>query len=109
LWASTGTKDPAAPDILYVKALAAPFTVNTMPEATLKALAKYHALGSILPVDGGDCEEWLARFAKAGIDVDELAVRLQEDGVKSFANSWSGLMNVITSKAAVLKQASAGA
>lgn len=109
LWASTGTKDPAAPDILYVKALAAPFTVNTMPEATLKALAKYHALGSILPVDGGDCEEWLARFAKAGIDVDELAVRLQEDGVKSFANSWNGLMNVIASKAAVLKQASAGA
>src|SRR6476659_3175156 len=73
LWASTGTKDPKASDILYVKALAAPFTVNTMPEATLKALAEHTDLGSILPGDGGDCEEVLARFAKAGIDIDALA------------------------------------
>jgi transaldolase len=109
LWASTGTKDPSASDILYVKALAAPFTVNTMPETTLRALAKHHALGSILPADGGDCEEVLAEFGKSGVDVDALAARLQEDGAKSFAKSWNGLMDVIASKSAVLKQASAGA
>ena len=72
LWASTGTKDPKASDILYVKALAAPFTVNTMPEATLNALAQHTELGSILPADGGDCEDVLAQFAKAGIDIDAL-------------------------------------
>jgi transaldolase len=109
LWASTGTKDPSASDILYVKALAAPLTVNTMPESTLRALAKHHALGSILPADGGDCEEVLAQFAKAGIDVDALAIRLQEDGAKSFAKSWNELMNVIASKGAVLMKATAGA
>ena len=70
LWASTGTKDPKASDILYIKALAAPFTVNTMPEGTLKALADHGEIGALLPADGGDCEEVLARFAKAGIDVD---------------------------------------
>ena len=105
LWASTGTKDPMASDILYVKALAAPFTVNTMPEATLKALAKYRQLGSILPADGGECEQALARFAGVGIDVDQLASRLQEEGAKSFAKSWNELMAVITSKSAVLKAA----
>jgi transaldolase len=94
---------------LYVKALAAPLTVNTMPEGTLRALAKHHALGSILPADGGDCEEVLAQFAKAGIDVDGLATRLQEDGAKSFAKSWNELMNVIASKGAVLMKATAGA
>ena len=72
LWASTGTKDPKASDVLYIKALAAPFTVNTMPEATLKALADHGALEAILPADGGDCEEVLAEFAKAGVDVDAL-------------------------------------
>jgi len=106
LWASTGTKDPLASDILYVKALAAPFTVNTMPEGTLKALAKYRQLGSILPADGGNCEEVLAQFAKAGVDLDELAVRLQEEGAESFAKSWKELMAVIASKSAVLKKAS---
>ena len=106
LWASTGTKDPAASDILYVRALAAPFTVNTMPERTLKALAKYNALGSILPADGGDCEEVLARFAKKGADIDALAAQLQADGAKSFVNSWTELMEVIASKSAVLEKAS---
>jgi transaldolase len=106
LWASTGTKDPSASEILYVKALAAPYTVNTMPEATLKALAKNDQLGSILPADGGDCEEVLAEFARAGVDIDELAAQLQEDGAKSFVNSWSELMGVIGSKSAVLKKAS---
>ena len=73
LWASTGTKDPKASDILYIKALASPFTVNTMPEATLKALADHGEIGATLPADGGDCEEVLAQFGKAGIDIDALA------------------------------------
>src|SRR5512132_4433972 len=98
LWASTGTKDPQASDILYIKALAAPFTVNTMPEGTLKALAGHSELGAILPADGGDCEEVLARFARAGIDVDALAAQLQDEGAKSFVNSWNELMSVIAAK-----------
>jgi len=85
--------------------LAAPFTVNTMPEGTLKALARYRQLGSILPADGGDSEQVLARFATVGIDVDEMAVRLQEEGAKSFAKSWNELMAVISSKSAVLEAA----
>ncbi len=105
LWASTGTKDPKASDVLYIKALAAPFTVNTMPEGTLKALADHGELGAILPADGGDCEEVLAQFAKAGIDVDALAAQLQDEGAKSFVKSWNELMAVITSKSAALKQA----
>ncbi len=99
LWASTGTKDPKASDILYIKALAAPFTVNTMPEATLKALAEHTELGSILPADGGDCEKVLAQFAQAGIDIEALAAQLQDDGAKSFVKSWEELMSVIASKA----------
>ena len=91
LWASTGTKDPKASDVLYVKALAAPFTVNTMPEGTLKALADHGEIGTILPADGGDCEEVLAQFAKAGIDVDALAAQLQDEGAKSFVKSWNDL------------------
>ena len=103
LWASTGTKDPSASDILYIKALAAPFTVNTMPEDTLKALAEHTELGELLPADGGDCEEVLAQFAKAGIDVDALAAQLQDEGAKAFVKSWNDLMTVITSKEAALK------
>jgi len=106
LWASTGTKDPSASEILYIKALAAPYTVNTMPEATLLALSKHDQLGSILPADGGDCEDVLARFAAAGIDIDALAVHLQEEGTKSFVKSWNELLAVIASKSAVLKKAS---
>jgi transaldolase len=106
LWASTGTKDPTASDILYVKALAAPFTVNTMPEATLNALAGHNEIGSILPADGGDCEEVLARFAGAGVNTQTLAVRLQDEGAKAFVKSWDELMSQIASKAAVLKAAS---
>ena len=105
LWASTGTKDPTASDVLYVKALAAPFTVNTMPEATLKALANQKELGSILPADGGDCEEVLSQFATAGINVGSMAAQLQHDGAKSFVNSWEELMSQLTSKTAVLKKA----
>jgi transaldolase len=105
LWASTGTKDPSASDILYVKGLAAPFTVNTMPEKTLKALAEHNELGSILPADGGDCEEVLAKFAKAGIDIDALAAQLQDEGAKSFVKSWNELLAVIASKSEALKKA----
>src|SRR5271167_2449164 len=105
LWASTGTKDPKASDILYVKSLAAPFTINTMPEPTLKALADHGEIGDILPADGGDCEEVLAEFAKAGIDVDALATRLQDDGAASFVKSWDELMAVIASKSAALEKA----
>jgi transaldolase len=105
LWASTGTKDPKASDTLYVNALAAPFTVNTMPEGTLKALADHGEVGDILPADGGDCEEVLAQFAKAGIDVDRLAAQLQDEGAKSFVKSWNDLMAVIASKSAVLNRA----
>jgi transaldolase len=107
LWASTGTKDPKASDVLYITALAAPFTVNTMPEATLKALADHGELGAMLPADGGDCEQVLAQFAKAGIDVDALAARLQEEGARSFVQSWNDLMAVIASKSAALKVAAA--
>jgi transaldolase len=106
LWASTGTKDPLASDVLYIKALAAPFTVNTMPEGTLKALAEHRELGTIIPPDGGDCEEVLAQFSKAGIDLDALAAQLQDEGAKSFVNSWNELMEVINSKRATLKKAS---
>ena len=106
LWASTGTKDPKASDVLYVKALAAPFTVNTMPESTLKALAEHEAVGATMPTDGGDSEEVLARFAAAKINVQALSAQLQEDGAKSFVNSWNDLMDVIGSKSALLKRAS---
>ena len=102
LWASTGTKDPKASDILYIKALAAPFTVNTMPEATLKALATHTDLGELLPTDGGNSEEIVDQFTKAGVDVDALAVQLQSEGAESFVKSWNDLMQVISSKTASL-------
>ena len=105
LWASTGTKDPKASDVLYVKALAAPFTVNTMPEGTLKALADHGDISEIMSADGGDCETVLGQFAKAGIDVNALAKQLQEEGAKSFVSSWNELMGVIASKSATLKKA----
>jgi transaldolase len=108
LLASTGTKDPKASDILYIKALAAPFTVNTMPEGTLKALAEHGEIGELLPADGGDGEKVLAEFAKAGIDIDALAARLQDEGAKSFVSSWNELMDVIAAKSAALKSANAG-
>ena len=105
LWASTGTKDPKASDVLYVKALAAPFTVNTMPEGTLKALADHGELSDIMSADGGDCEAVLDQFAKAGVDVMALADQLQDEGAKSFVASWKELMGVIASKCAGMKEA----
>ena len=105
LWASTGTKDPKASDVLYIETLASPFTVNTMPEGTLKAFADHGKAGATLPADGGDCEEVLAQFNKAGIDVDALAARLQDEGAKSFTKSWNELMGVIASKTEALREA----
>ena len=107
LWASTGTKDPKASDVLYIKSLAAPLTVNTMPDATLKALAGHGEIGAILPADGGDCEEVLAQFGRAGVNIDELAAQLQDEGAKSFVQSWKDLMAVIASKSATLQRAAA--
>jgi len=105
LWASTGTKDPKAPDVLYIKALAAPFTVNTMPEATLLALADHGELGSIMSADGGDCETVLARFSEAGVKLDALAAQLQVEGAKAFVKSWEEMLAVIASKSNALKRA----
>ena len=103
LWASTGTKDPKASDVLYIMALTAPFTVNTMPEGTLKSFAEHGQLGTSLPADGGDCEDVLAQFSKAGININALADRLQDEGAKSFVKSWEELMAVIASKSAALE------
>ena len=105
LWASTGTKDPKASDVLYIKALAAAFTVNTMPEGTLKALADHGEIGQMLPLDGGNCEATLAEFAKSGIDVGALAAQLQDEGAKSFVKSWNELLAVIAAKTASLAKA----
>jgi transaldolase len=106
LMASTGTKDPKASDILYVKELAAPLTVDTMPEGTLKAFADHGEVGAPLSSNGGDCEAVLAQFAKAGINVDALAAKLQDEGAESFVKSWNELMEVIANKSAVLQGAS---
>src|SRR5215470_17738628 len=102
LFASTGTKDPSASDILYVKGLAAPLTVNTMPENTLKAFAEHGELGPLIATDGGDFESVLAGFTKAGVELDALAARLQEEGAASFVASWNELLRVIASKSASL-------
>jgi len=105
LWASTGTKDPGASDVLYIKALAAPFTVNTMPEATLNALADHGELGSNMAADGGGGEAVLAQFAEAGVNVDALAAQLQDEGASSFVKSWNDLLAVIASRSDTLKKA----
>jgi transaldolase len=98
LWASTGTKDPAAPDVLYLKALAAPFTINTIPDKTLEAFADHGEVGDLLPRDGGDAAMVLGEFAKASIDVQALAARLQTDGAEAFDRSWHDLLACIESK-----------
>ena len=104
LWASTGTKDPKAPDVLYVKALAAPHTVNTMPEKTLLGLADHGEIGPMLPHDGGDAEEVLARFRQAGVDVDALAEQLQREGAAAFVKSWEDLLVCVAEKSATLRK-----
>ena len=98
LWASTGTKNPEAPKTLYAAALAAPFTVNTMPEDTLNAVAASSHPIDWLPAHGGHAEEVIAQFAKEGIDVAALAEQLQDEGAKSFINSWNDLIHVIEKK-----------
>lgn len=103
LWASTGSKDPLASDVMYIRALAAPFTVNTMPEGTLTALADHGDIPALMRADGGNCEEVLARFAEAGVDIHALAQRLQKEGAESFVKSWNELMAVISSKSAALR------
>ena len=103
LFASTGTKDPKAPDVLYVEALAAPFTVNTMPESTLLALHDHGNIGAPTPADGGDCEAVLAQFKAAGVDIDALAAQLQKEGAASFVKSWNELMDVLASKSQALQ------
>ena len=98
LWASTGTKDPDASDTLYIEALAAPFTVNTMPEGTLQDFADHGTVGEPLSEDGGDAEDVLGRFDDAGIDVEALAARLQEEGKQTFDESWRDLLGSIESE-----------
>ena len=102
LWASTSTKDPAAPDTLYVHGLGAPFTINTMPEKTLLAFHDHGEIGSPMPVDGGDSEATLAEFTAAGVDVDALAATLQADGAASFVAAWNDLMALIDRQRAAL-------
>ncbi len=104
LWASTGTKDPKASDVMYVAALAAPDTVNTMPEATLLAYADHGSLGAVMPEDGGDADATLARFEDAGIDVDALAAQLQREGADAFVKSWHELLGQIAAKSAMLEK-----
>ena len=98
LWASTGTKDPDAPDTLYVEALAAAQTINTIPEKTLLAFADHGKVGATLPADGGYAEGVLDEFKREGVDDEALAAQLQRDGVQAFAKSWSGLMARIREK-----------
>jgi len=102
LWASTGTKDPRAPVGLYVEALAAPDTIDTMPEKTLLAFADKGSVKAVMAKDGGDAEQVLSRFAQAGIDIDALAARLQVEGAASFVKSWTELMQRIKDKSAAL-------
>ena len=105
LFASTGTKDPKASDVLYIKELAAPHTVNTMPEKTLLAFAEHGEVNETLPLDGGDGAAVLAQFAGLGFEIESLAAKLQSDGAASFVTSWNELMAVIESKSAALGKA----
>jgi transaldolase len=102
LFASTGTKDPEASDTLYIEALAAPDTINTMPEKTLLAVADHGKVGDPIPADGGDASKTMAEFAEGGVDTDELAARLQDEGKKAFSDSWRDLLETIRSESARL-------
>ena len=105
LWASTSTKDPGASDVLYVNALAAPFTINTMPDQTLEAFADHGTVGELLPADGGDADDVIVAFAKAGIDTRTLAAELQRQGAEAFAASWKDLLARIGSRHEELSRA----
>jgi transaldolase len=108
LWASTGTKDPNASDTLYISAFAAPDTINTMPEKTLHAFADHGQLHGVMSDDGGDADAVLARIAKAGVDIDALALKLQQDGADAFVKSWNQLLQRIADKASALAEKSKG-
>jgi transaldolase len=95
LWASTSTKDPNAPDTFYVHGLSAPFTVDTMPDNTLVAFFEHGEVGADMPADGGDCDAVLAEFSAAGVDVNALAQRLQDEGAAAFDASWKDLLQHI--------------
>jgi transaldolase len=102
LWASTSTKDPDSPDTMYIDGLRAPHTINTMPEATLRAFAHHGQVGAPIATDGGDAEATLAEFESAGIDIDALAARLQSDGARNFVQSWEALLGHIDDQVAVV-------
>ncbi len=102
LWASTRTKDPEAPDTLYVHGLAAPFTINTMPDSTLRAFYDHGEVGDPMPADGGDCDAVLRRFTDAGVDLTALAERLQRQGAESFTTAWNDLVGRISAQRASL-------
>jgi transaldolase len=102
LWASTSTKDPAASDTLYVHGLAAPFTVNTMPDETLQAFSDHGEVGDPMPADGGDADAMLARFRRAGVDLTELAAKLQADGAEQFVAAWNDLLGRIAAQRTAL-------
>lgn len=104
-WASTGTKDPQAPDVLYVTSPAAPHSVNTMPEKTLLAFADHGEVDAMLPKDGGDAEEVLDRFTQLGVDLDATAEALQQEGAAAFVRSWDELLACIEKKNATLGSA----
>ena len=104
LWASTGTKDPAASDTLYIETLAAPDTINTIPDRTLLAFAEHGQLRDVMPVDSGDAEDTLAAFRRVGVDDAALATQLQREGTVSFDKSWQDLLDCIASKSATLEQ-----
>ena len=106
LWASTGTKDAQASETLYIEALAAPDTINTMPEKTLHAFAEHGRIKGVLPIDGGDAEDVLAEFTREGINDETLAADLQSEGTQSFNNSWNDLLACIASKSALVKNKS---
>jgi transaldolase len=106
LWGSTGTKDPSAPDVMYIEALAAPDTINTIPEKTLLAFADHGQVKGVMPADGGDAEQVLAEFARAGVDDAALAEELQRDGAEAFDKSWNDLMDCLRAKSEQLKKAS---
>ena len=102
LFASTSTKDPKAPDTMYISGLAAPNTVNTMPDETLLAFADHGTVSGVLAADGGDCDKILAEYPSAGVDVDAVGRQLQVDGAKSFVKSWQDLLASIEAKSKAL-------
>jgi transaldolase len=106
LWASTGTKDPSLSDTYYIHTLASEQTINTMPEKTLLAFGAHGAVGDLLPADGGDAEDALARIGEAGIDVDALAATLQTEGADAFVKSWDDLLARISAKSTEVRTAS---